>query len=442
MHNPDFTEGKIIGPLLRFVFPIMFALFLQSLYGAVDLLIIGKYSDAANVSAVSTGSQLMQSVTIFFADMALGATVLLGMLLGQKKIRECSQVIGAATAMFLLLGVISTGIFLIFSETFSVWLHAPAEAFVQTSSYIRICGGGAVFIVVYNVLGSVFRGLGNSRIPLFTVAVATLLNIAGDYILVAVFHMGAAGAAVATILAQTASVIVSLLLVKHIGMTVSFSLSDIGFHVETIKKMVRIGLPVAAQDLLVGISFLIIMAIVNQFGVVASAGVGIAEKLCGFIMLVPIAFEQGLASVIAQNYGAGKFRRAEKILAHCIFVSFLCGIILGYIAFFQGIPLSRLFSDELAVCEASAAYLKGYGIDCLLTAFLFCFIGYFNGCARTGFVMLQGIIGAFLIRAPLSYLFSIWSGGSLFMISLATPCSSFFQIILCIICFIKWRTEA
>lgn len=322
MHNPDFTEGKIIGPLLRFVFPIMFALFLQSLYGAVDLLIVGKYSDAANVSAVSTGSQLMQSVTIFFADMALGATVLLGMLLGQKKIRECSQVIGAATAMFLLLGVISTGIFLIFSETFSVWLHAPAEAFVQTSSYIRICGGGAVFIVVYNVLGSVFRGLGNSRIPLFTVAVATLLNIAGDYILVAVFHMGAAGAAVATILAQAVSVIVSLLLVKHIGMTVSFSLSDIGFPMETIKKMVRIGLPVAAQDLLVGISFLIIMAIVNQFGVVASAGVGIAEKLCGFIMLVPIAFEQGLASVIAQNYGAGKFRRAEKILAHCIFVSF------------------------------------------------------------------------------------------------------------------------
>ena len=441
MHNPDFTEGKIVGPLLRFVFPIMFALFLQSLYGAVDLLIVGKFSDAANVSAVSTGSQLMQSVTIFFADLALGATVLLGMLLGQKKNRECSRVIGAATALFLLLGIFSAGIFLLFSDTFSAWMHAPAEAFAQTSSYIRICGGGAVFIVAYNVLGSVFRGLGNSRVPLFTVAVATLFNIAGDYILVAVFHLGAAGAAVATILAQAASVVVSLLLVKHIGMPVSFSLSDIGFHAATIKKMIRIGLPVAVQDLLVGISFLIIMAIVNQYGVVASAGVGIAEKLCGFIMLVPIAFEQGLASVVAQNYGAGKFRRAEKILKYCILVSFLCGIFLGYIAFFQGIPLSRVFSDDMAVCEASAAYLKGYGIDCLLTAFLFCFIGYFNGCARTGFVMLQGIIGAFLIRAPLSYLFSILSGGSVFMISLATPCSSFVQIILCIVCFLKWRAE-
>jgi len=441
MQNIVFTEGKIVSPLLRFIFPIMFALFLQSLYGAVDLLIVGKFSDAANVSAVSTGSQLMQAVTIFFADMALGATVLLGLFLGQKKEAACGRVIGATVSLFFILGILAGGIFLFFSETLAGWLNAPQEAFAQTVSYIRICGGGAVFIVAYNVLGSVFRGIGNSKLPLFTVAVATLANIAGDYILVAVFKMGAEGAAIATILAQAASVIISVFLIKYINLDLAFSLKDIGLHSEIIKKIIRIGLPVAVQDLLVGTSFLIILAIVNQYGVVVSAGVGIAEKLCGFILLVPIAFEQGLASVTAQNIGAGKFRRAETTLACGISISLLCGVLLGYIAFFQGVPLSYIFSDSPAVCKASGEYLKGYGIDCLLTAFLFCFMGYFNGCAKTGFVMAQGIIGAFLVRVPLSYLFSTWSGGSLFMIALATPASSFIQIILCIIYFIKCRNK-
>lgn len=441
MKSIDFTEGKIVSPLLRFIFPVMFALFLQSLYGAVDLLIVGKFSDAANVSAVSIGSQMMQAVTILFADLALGATVLLGLYLGQKKQAGCGGVVGASIAMLLIIGSFVAGNFLLFAERFASWMNAPAQAFAQTVSYLRICGGGAVFIAAYNLLGSVFRGIGNARLPLFTVVVATVVNIAGDYILVARFHLGAEGAAIATILAQAVSVVVSALLVRRIGLPFIFRRTDIRIHTALIRRMLRIGCPIAVQDLLVGISFLIIMAIVNQYGVIASAGIGVAEKLCGFIMLVPLAFGQGLASVVAQNYGAGKFMRAEKALAYAVSISFLFGIMLGYAAYFQGVPLSSVFSDNLAVCQASAEYLKGYGIDCLLTAFLFCFIGYFNGCARTGFVALQGIFGAFFVRVPLSYLFSVWFGGSIFMIALATPSSSLVQVILCVAYFLKCRRE-
>ena len=441
MDKTDFTEGKIISPLLRFVLPIMFAIFLQVFYGAVDLLIVGKFSDAVNVSAVSTGSQLMHSVTIILTDLALGTTVLLGIFLGQKNAEECGRVIGATIALFFSIGAAASLLFLCCAEPLAALMNAPAEAFAQTASYIRICGGGSVFIVAYNVLGSIFRGIGNASLPLFTVAVATFFNIAGDYLMVAVFHMGATGAAVATVVAQAFSVLCSVLLVKRLGLNLSFSTSDIGFHKTLIRRIIGVGIPIALQDLLVGISFLIILAIVNQYGVITSAGVGVAEKLCGFFLLAPIAFSQGISSFVAQNYGAGKMDRARKALRYGISISLGCGVVLGYLAFFHSVPLSSIFSDDAAVCRASGEYLKAFSFDCLLTAFLFCFMGFFNGCARTRFVMLQGIAGAFLVRVPLSYLFSSWFGGNIFILGLATPASSFVQVLLCIIYFMKFKRE-
>ena len=441
MDKTDFTEGKIISPLLRFVFPIMFAIFLQVFYGAVDLLIVGKFSDAVNVSAVSTGSQLMHSVTIILTDLALGTTVLLGIFLGQKNSEECGRVIGATIALFFSIGAAASVLFLCCAEPLAALMNAPAEAFAQTASYIRICGGGSVFIVAYNVLGSIFRGIGNASLPLFTVAVATFFNIAGDYLMVAIFHMGATGAAIATVVAQAVSVLCSVLLVKRLGLNLSFSTSDIGFHKSLIRRIIGVGIPIALQDLLVGISFLIILAIVNQYGVITSAGVGVAEKLCGFFLLAPIAFSQGISSFVAQNYGAGNMYRAHKALFYGITISLGCGIFLGYLAFFHSVALSSIFSDDAAVCRASGEYLKAFSFDCLLTAFLFCFMGFFNGCARTRFVMLQGIAGAFLVRVPLSYLFSSWFGGNIFILGLATPASSFVQVLLCIIYFMKFKQK-
>lgn len=440
MKDTNFTEGKIITPLIRFVFPIMFTLLLQSLYGAVDLLIVGQFSDPSNVSAVSVGSQLMQTITFVITDLALGTTVLLAQLIGQRRASQCGAVIGATIAFFAILGALIAVVMQFMAAPAASALNAPEEAFEQTVAYIRICSGGAVFIVAYNILGSIFRGIGNSKIPLMTVAIAAVFNIFFDLLFVAVLHMGAAGAAIATVIAQALSVLISFFIIHHTGLPFPFALSDIGIHGAIIKKIVSLGLPIAIQNLLVSISFLIIMAIVNQLGVIASAGIGVAEKLCGFIMLAPSAFSQAMSSFVAQNYGAGKMERARKALAYGIGISFACGLLLGYIAFFHGAALSGIFSPDPAVCAASAEYLKAYGIDCLLTAFLFCFIGFFNGCERTTFVMLQGIAGAFCVRVPLSFLFSRIQPVSIFRIGLATPSSSVVQILFCILYFI-WYTQ-
>lgn len=437
----DFTRGKIIPALVRFVFPIMFAMLIQSLYGAADLIIVGRFSDAANISAVSVGSQIMHSLTMVITELAVGTTVLLGQHIGRQRQDRCGRVVGATIFFFSCVGVIMAGAMQWLSAPAARLLNAPTEAFAQTVAYTRICCGGAVFIVAYNILGSVFRGIGDATMPLVTVLIAAVFNVFGDLLFVAGLEMGAAGAAIATVMAQALSVALSFIIIRRRGMPFPFSRRDIGFHKDTIGRILRLGAPIALQDLLVSVSFLIIMAIVNKLGVVASAGIGVAEKLCGFIMLLPSAFSQAMSSFVAQNYGAGKLRRAERALIGGIGLSLGCSLLMGYLAVFRGVGLSAVFARDMDVCRASAEYLKAYGIDCLLTSFLFCFIGYFNGCSRTGFVMVQGVAGAFGVRVPLSILFSRIRPVSVFRIGLATPASSFVQIVLCFIYFFRFRRK-
>ena len=309
-HN--FTEGKILSPLLKFAMPVLAALFLQTMYGAVDMLVVGQFADASHVSAVSTGSWLMQLITSFVVGIAMGTTILLGRKLGEGRPEEAGRIIGASVVLFVVIGIVITALMEILAVPIAGIMQTPPEAFDSTVLYVRICSAGAVFIVAYNVLGSIFRGIGNSRMPLITVAIACVFNIAGDLLLVGVFHMGTAGAAIATVLAQALSVVISLWIIRRQPMPFTVSRKDFGWDSGRMAEVFRLGFPIALQDVLVSISFLTITAIVNSLGVIASAGVGVAEKLCGFVMLVPSAFNQSMAAFVSQNMGAGKSGRAKK----------------------------------------------------------------------------------------------------------------------------------
>lgn len=431
----NFTQGKIFIPLIKFALPVLAALFLQALYGAVDLLIVGQFGgDKAEiyVSAVSTGSQLMHTVTIVITSLAMGLTVFVGRKIGAGKNEEAGKIIGSGIWLFALVGIIVTVLMLAFSSALAQLMQAPKEAFGDTVKYIMICSAGAVFIVAYNLVGSIFRGLGDSKIPLITVAIACVLNILGDLLLVAVFDMGAAGAAIATVFAQAVSVLLSLVIIKHRSLPFSFSLKHILPNKAYVKEIIKIGTPIALQELLVGISFLVILAIVNGIGLTQSAGVGVAEKLCGFIMLIPSSFMQSMSAFVAQNVGAEKPERARRALVCGIASSLVAGILIGCFSFFRGDILAGIFAKDTPVIMEAWDYLKAYAIDCLLTAFLFCFIGYFNGCSCTTFVMIQGMVGAFGVRLPLCWIISRYSS-SLFHIGLATPSSTIVQIILCFV---------
>ena len=208
----DFTQGSILKKLIAFMIPVLGSLILQAAYGAVDLLVVGRFGSTSGLSAVSTGSQVLNLVTFVVTQFAMGITVLIARYLGEKRPEQIGSVIGGSAVVFTMIAV---GLFIVmvgFAHPISVLMQAPKEAVELTSVYVRICGGGIFFIVAYNLLSAIFRGLGDSKSPLLFVFVACIVNVIGDIVLVAGFHMDAAGAAIATVTAQALSVVFAIVI--------------------------------------------------------------------------------------------------------------------------------------------------------------------------------------------------------------------------------------
>lgn len=441
MNEKSLIRGNILQSLISFALPVLAALFLQAMYGAADLIIVGRFASTAEQSGVASGSQLFNMITMMITGLSMGITVFVGNAIGLGKKEEAGKGVGNGIAVFAVVAAAVTLVVVPFADRLAAFMHAPEEAFSQTAAYIRICGIGTVFIAAYNVLGAVFRGIGDSKTPLVTVTIACVINIAADFLLVAVFHLGAAGAAIATVTAQAVSVLVSLYFISQKDLPFSFSIKFITFESVYVKPILTVGIPIAVQELLVQFSFLFIQVIVNGMGVEASAAVGVAEKVCVFLMLTASAYMHAISAFVAQNNGAGCFDRSRKALKYGIRTAFAAGLLMGVAAFFFGDLLSAFFSAEPQVITASHDYLKAYAIDCLLTAVLFCFIGFLNGCGQSFFVMCQGIIGAFFVRIPVVYLMSRFDDATLFHIGLGTPISTLVQIALCLIVFNFYRRK-
>lgn len=437
----DFTKGPLLVPLLNFAVPILMAMFLQALYGAVDLLVVGHYGSTADVSAVATGSQLMQIMTVITTGLAMGVTIAIGQAIGRRDREGATYAVGNGITVFLIYSAVLTTMLLLLTGPALMMLKTPEAAFSGAVDYVRICSFGAVFIVFYNVLASILRGTGDSKTPLIIVTCAAIINIAGDLLLVGVFDMKAAGAAIATVAAQAVSVILCVIIFINKDSSIRLSRKYLTLR-RTALEMLKLGAPIALQDGLVAVSFLVINAIVNSLGLVPSAGVGVAEKVCAFIMLVPSSFSQSLSAFVAQNIGAGNTDRAKHSMFVGMGISLAAGVILAYASYFHGAFFAGLFTSDPAVIGAAAAYMKAYAIDTLIVSFLFCYIGYFNGCGKTEFVMIQGIAGAFGVRIPVSYLVSNMAGVTLFHIGLATPASTIIQIIICTVYYLKTRKNS
>ena len=423
------TRGKVTPTLLRFALPIFAALFLQTLYGGVDLLVVGQFASTADVSGVSTGSILVHALTMGLSGLSMGVTILVGQKTGDRKTEEAEKAILAGVLLFSIIGLLLSGGMVLFTVPLARLLQAPAEAMEQTCDYIRISGCGMLFVVLYNFLGAMYRGLGDSRTPFMAVLIACIFNVFGDLLLIQGFQLGAKGAAMATAAAQGVSVFFSLfMLFKR---KLSFNRRALAFHGGYMLTELKLGIPIALQDLLVGVSFVVIQTVVNARNVVDSAGVGIGEKVCGFIMLFSSAFSQAIAAFVAQNIGAGKVKRAVTALTRGMMMAFGISSVIGVFTFLHGDLLAGIFTPDPAVMRAAHEYLKAYAIDTFLTSIMFCFVGFYNGCGKTFFVMVQGLVGAALIRIPLVFLISSFTNATLFQIGLATPTATFVQIGLC-----------
>lgn len=426
----DFTQGSIFGKLVRFMFPILGALILQAMYGAVDLLIVGHFGTNAGISGVSTGSNIMNLATFVICGLATGVTILIGRYLGERRYERLGRLIGSAAAFFFVLAAIATVVLVACARPLALLMQAPEEAIDLTVQYIRICGLGCVFIIFYNLISCIFRGLGNSRLPLLFVAIACVVNIVGDLLLVAVCDMNVAGAAIATVAAQAVSVILSLVIIRRQDIGFKITAKDMRLSCEVI-NFVRIGAPLALQEFLTNLSFLALCAFINRLGLDASNGYGIAQKITSLILLVPSSLMQSMASFVAQNVGARREERAKRGMYYGMLLGACIGLVIAAAVFFKGDLLASIFSGNAQDVARAHEYLRGFAIEAVVTSILFSFMGYFNGHSRSTFVMLQGLAQSFLIRLPMSYIMSIQPDASLTGVGLAAPTATVFGIILC-----------
>ena len=434
MKELDLTQGSVPKVLLQFAVPFLIANVLQALYGGADLFVVGQYDDSASVAAVAIGSQVMQTITGIILGITTGTTVLIAIATGAKDNRKVAFTIGSSVWLFSITGVVLTLVMVLFHSRIAELMHTPVEAMVDTKNYILVCSLGILFIVGYNVVCGILRGLGDSKTPLYFVGLACVINIVLDFILVGYFHWGATGAAIATVTAQGVSFGIALWFLYRHGFHFDFSRKDIRLNRNLSKKILVLGAPIALQDALINVSFLIITVIVNQMGVIASASLGVVEKIIVFAMLPPMAISSAVATMTAQNYGAGLIKRMNKCLASGIGIALVFGVSVCVYSQFLPETLTAFFTKDAAVVAMAADYLRGYSIDCIVVSFVFCINSYFSGQGNSLFPMIHSLIATFLFRIPLSYWFSQIDSSSLFIMGFAPPSSTVVWFFLCLFC--------
>ena len=439
-YNQSLLHDPVPKALTRFAIPLLLANLLQILYSSVDMWIVGHFASTADVSAVSTASMLTFVITITIAGFATGLTVTVGQFAGAQRHRDISRVMGAAIFLFAVIAVAVTLPLLIFCRPIVGLLNAPAGAVDQTFSYLFICSCGVVFIVGYNVLTGLLRGLGDSRAPLLCVAVSSVINIIADYVLVKILGMGAAGAALATVGSQAVSFLTALiyLMAKR---PVRLYREDVRPSGAFIRQITKIGAPIALQEFLVNLSFVLITRVINAFGMEASAAGGIAEKIINIAVMPTVAFSASVSTLAAQNIGAKQPKRARQGMWTGICICLVLTTVFAVYSFFRGETLISIFSKDAQVVEQGRRYLKFYAFDQMMLSFVFIMNGYFNACGHSVFTMVHSLITTFGLRVPMTILLGRMPWATMMHIGIPAPVSSFVSIVICVVFLARLRKK-
>lgn len=431
----NLTSGSVLKNIAYFSLPYLLSYFLQTLYGMADLFIIGQFEGVAGTTAVSIGSQVMHMLTVMIVGLAMGTTVSIAQAVGAEKRKDASRAIGNTVVLFLGVSVIGMALLLCFVKPIVAVMSTPKEAVAGTVSYLTVCFIGIPMITAYNVISSIFRGMGDSRSPMYFIAVACAANIALDYIFIGAFHMGATGAALGTTLAQTISVVIALIAILKSRTGLSISRSDFRPSKHVTGKLLRIGVPIALQDGFIQIAFIIITIIANRRGLNDAAAVGIVEKIISFLFLVPSSMLSTVSALCAQNIGAGKQKRADDTLKYAIFIAAGFGIIVAIVIQFISQPVVGLFTADEVVKVLGGQYIRGYIWDCIFAGIHFSFSGYFCACGRSELSFIHNIISIGLVRVPGVYFASKMFPSTLFPMGIATAMGSLTSVIICVIAF-------
>lgn len=428
------AKDSVLKNVLRFSLPYLLSYFLQTLYGMADLLIIGRFDGVAATTAVSIGSQVMHMVTVMIVGLAMGVTVGIGHAVGAGEQRRAGAVIGNGIVMFMALSVALAVVLCGLVRPLTAIMSTPTEALAGTQAYLTICFVGIPCITAYNIIASIFRGLGDSKSPMYFIAVACAANIGLDFLFMGAMHLGPAGAALGTTLSQAISVAVSLVVIlKRKFDSVALQKQDFRPRRAVIWRILRIGVPVALQDGLIQVSFLLITIIANRRGLTDAAAVGVVEKFISFVFLVPSSMLSTVSALGAQEVGAGRHDRAAATLRYGIGLTLGFGAVVGVLVQFIAPNVVGLFTTDAAVIAAGAWYLRGYIWDCFFAGVHFSFSGYFCAYGRSELSFIHNILSTALVRVPGAYFMSKWFPDTLLPMGLATVCGSVLSVCMCLV---------
>jgi len=434
----NLTTGSIFKNVVYFSLPYLLSYFLQTLYGMADLFIIGQYEGVASTTAVSIGSQVMHMITVIIVGLAMGSTVNIGQAVGGNDDKRTASCIGNTIALFMGLSVVLTAILLLLRRPIALAMSTPEQALEGTIDYLTICFIGIPFITAYNIISSIFRGLGDSKSPMYFIAVACAANIGLDYVFMGTMHLGPAGAALGTTLSQAISVVVSILVVRRTTAGITLRKEDFKPRKDIMGGLLRIGIPIAVQDGLIQVAFIVITIIANRRGLNDAAAVGIVEKIMSFIFLVPSSMLSTVSALGAQNIGAGKPERAKSTMRYGILITTCFGLAVVALMQLCADSFVALFTDAstgdgMTVVKMGGQYLRGYIWDCLFAGIHFCFSGYFCACGKSGLSFVHNIIAIALVRIPGVYITSKLFADTLFPMGLATAAGSLLSVLICLL---------
>ena len=433
----NLTTGSIFKNVVHFSLPYLLSYFLQTLYGMADLFIIGQYEGVASTTAVSIGSQVMHMITVIIVGLAMGSTVSIGQAVGGGNDKKTASCIGNTITLFMGLSIVLTAALLLLRRPIALAMSTPQQALEGTIDYLTICFIGIPFITAYNIISSIFRGLGDSKSPMYFIAVACAANIGLDYVFMGALHLGPAGAALGTTLSQAISVVVSIVVVRRTATGITLKKEDFKPKKDIKGGLLRVGIPIAVQDGLIQVAFIVITVIANRRGLNDAAAVGIVEKIMSFIFLVPSSMLSTVSALGAQNIGAGKPERAKATMRYGILVTTCFGLAVVALMQFYANSFVALFTDSsthdgLQVVTMGGQYLRGYIWDCLFAGMHFCFSGYFCACGKSGLSFVHNIIAIALVRIPGVYITSKMFADTLFPMGLATAAGSLLSVLICL----------
>ena len=431
----NLTSGSVFKNIVIFSLPYLLSYFLQTLYGLADLFIIGQFEGVASTTAVSVGSQVMHMLTVMIVGLAMGSTVSIGQAVGARDRKRAAQAIGNTATLFMTLSVVLTVVLLVLVRQIVAVISTPAEAVKGTVAYLTICFIGIPLITAYNIISSVFRGMGDSKSPMYFISVACAANIALDYLFMGALKMGPAGAALGTTLAQAISVAVSLVMVLRQKTGIALRREDLKPSRDMMGQLLSIGVPIAIQDGLIQVAFIIITIIANRRGLTDAAAVGIVEKFISFVFLVPSSMLSTVSALGAQNIGANKPERAVATLRYAVMIAAGFGVIVTILIQFIAESIVGLFTPDTTVIAAGGQYLRGYIFDCIFAGIHFSFSGYFCACGKSGLSFMHNFIAVALVRVPGVYFTSKLFPATLLPMGLATAAGSLVSVIICVIAF-------